>query len=266
MEKSTTIAVDLAKDVFEVAVADARGRILERKRLARSHFVGFFENRVPCAVILEACGTAHHWARMIRGFGHTVRLLPVQYVVAYRRRNKTDRADCEALLQAARNPEIHAVAVKTIEQQTIQQLHRVRTQWMRTRTNRINLVRGVLRELGLAMPVGAATAKQRAAELAEALPERPRLLVTALLAEIHALERRAGQTDGQGWQTLEPPAALGRSPGEPKGPQQGDLRAREQTRANRLGDVAARARVRRELHCHRGGGRLRRRHPTFRLL
>jgi len=195
MEKSMTVAVDLAKDVFELAVADERGRIVERKRLSRSQFPRFFENRVPGCVILEACGTAHHWARSLRALGHTVRLLPVQYVVAYRRRNKTDRSDCEAILEASRNHEIREVPVKTVEQQIIQQLHRVRTQWMRTRTNRLNIVRGLLRELGLAIPVGAEVAKRRAAELAESLPERLKPLIAALLAEIRDLEIRMADVE-----------------------------------------------------------------------
>lgn len=195
MQKSMTVAVDLAKDVFELAVADERGRIVERRRLTRSQFARFFENRESCCVLLEACGSAHHWARAISGLGHTVRLLPVQYVVAYRRRNKTDRADCEAILEASRNHEIRAVPVKTVEQQTVQQLHRVRTQWMRTRTNRLNIIRGLLREMGIAIPLGADTAKHRAAQLAEFLPERLRPLIAALLAEIHDLESRMQEVE-----------------------------------------------------------------------
>lgn len=187
--------MDLAKDVFELAVADAHGRMLERQRLSRSQFVRFFENRTPCLVIMEACGTAHHWARTLKALGHAVRLLPVQYVVAYRRRNKTDRADCAALLQAARHSEIREVAVKSIEQQTIQHLHRVRNQWMRTRTNRINVIRGIFRELGVAIPLGAVNAQRRATDFRDALPERLRPVIAALLAEIRALEARMAQIE-----------------------------------------------------------------------
>jgi transposase len=185
-----TIAVDVAKDVFEVAAADGRGRIVERARLSRAKFLRFFDNRPACTVVMEACGSAQHWARTLTGLGFSPRLLPPQYVRPYRRRNKTDRSDCEALLAAAGNPEIRAVSVKTIEQQTIQQLHRVRSQWLRTRTARINGLRGMLRELGIAIPKGAIAAKRQAAALCEALPAALQSTVGLLLAEIRELELR----------------------------------------------------------------------------
>lgn len=190
MEKSMTIAVDVAKDVFEVAVADEKSRIVERARLSRAKFPRFFDNRPACAVVMEACGSAQHWARTLTGLGFSLRLLPPQYVRPYRRRNKTDRSDCEALLAAAGNPEIHAVSVKSVEQQTIQQLHRVRSQWLRTRTARINGLRGMLRELGIAIPQGAVSAKREAARLCETLPASLQSTVGLLLAEIHELEAR----------------------------------------------------------------------------
>src|SRR6516164_1445554 len=99
---STTVAVDLAKNVFELAVADAAGRIVDRQRLNRVRFSSFFVQRAPCRVLMEACGSAHYWARRIAEHGHTVQLLPAQYVRQYVRRNKTDRADAAALIEAAR--------------------------------------------------------------------------------------------------------------------------------------------------------------------
>lgn len=141
-----TIAVDLAKDVFEIAVANPSGTIIERKRLTRPQFERFWQRREPCSVVMEACGSAHHWARMLVGLGFEVRLLPAHYVRPYRQRNKTDRADCEALLEAARSPRIKAVGVKSQDQQAILALHRVCEQWKSTRTMRINGMRGLLRE------------------------------------------------------------------------------------------------------------------------
>lgn len=190
MEKSMTIAVDVAKDVLEVALADGKGHIVERARLSRAKFLRFFDNRVPCAVVMEACGSAQHWARTLIGLGFSLRLLPPQYVRPYRRRNKTDRSDCEALLAAGANPEIRAVSVKNVEQQTIQQLHRVRSQWLRTRTARLNGLRGMLRELGIAIPTGAISAKRQAALLCETQPTALQSTVGSLLAEIHELEAR----------------------------------------------------------------------------
>ena len=144
-----TIAIDLAKNVFEVAVADRGGRVEQRRRLSRGQLVRFLGTHAPAYVVMEACGSAHHWARVAARHGHQVGLLPMQYVRPYRRRNKTDRADTNAILEAARAPDITPVPVKTPEHQALQGLHRIRAQWMRTRQARINLMRGLLRELGL---------------------------------------------------------------------------------------------------------------------
>jgi len=133
---STTVAVDLAKNVFELAVADAQGQIGERLRLNRTRFSSFFVHREPCRVLMEACGSAHYWARRISAHGHAVQLLPAQYVRQYVRRNKTDRADAAALIEAARCSAIRCVPAKSLEQQQVVALHRLRSQWMSTRRNR----------------------------------------------------------------------------------------------------------------------------------
>ena len=150
--ESTLIAVDTAKSVFEVAESDAKGRSSRRLRLNREQFSQYLARRASAEFVLEACGGSHYWARVIERCGHRVRLLPVPYVCAYRRRNKTDRADCLALLEAAKNPEIVPVAVKSPEHQAIQGLHRCRSAWMETRTARINTLRGLLREFGIVLP------------------------------------------------------------------------------------------------------------------
>jgi transposase len=151
------IAVDLAKNVFEIAVAGKAGSIQERKRLTRAQFERFWSTRVPCVVVMEACSTAHFWARFLIARGFEPRLIPPHYVTPYRRRNKTDRTDCEALLEADRCGGIHAVTVKSEQQQAIMTLHRVRAQWQETRTARINLMRGMLREFGVTAPTGSRT-------------------------------------------------------------------------------------------------------------
>src|SRR5262245_56854248 len=116
---------------------------------------------------MEACGTAHYWARRLTAAGHDVALLPAQYVRAYVKRNKTDRADASALIEAFRCSEIRPVPVKSVEHQQIQALHRVRAQWMQTRCSRINTLRGVLREFGIVIPLGPSMAKARVAEALE---------------------------------------------------------------------------------------------------
>ena len=188
---TTLIAVDLAKDVIELACANRAGRIVARHRLNRKQFHSFFVQHTPVNVVIEACGMAHHWARELGGLGHTIRLLPAQYVRAYRRRNKTDRNDAAALLEAARNTEILPVPVKSVEQQCIQTLHRLRAQWMATRTARINALRGLLRELGYPLPVGALTALRGARACRDQLPDILQPAIDQLLDEIAQLETRA---------------------------------------------------------------------------
>ena len=116
---ATTVAVDLAKNVFELAFADAQGRIIERKRLSRSAFTRCLTNRPPLRVLMEACGSAHHWARVFQAQGHQVRLLPARDVRPYVRGNKTDRADAAGILEADRCGQIASVAIKTPEQQGV---------------------------------------------------------------------------------------------------------------------------------------------------
>jgi transposase len=191
---ATTVAVDLAKNDFELAVAELTGRVVERRRLSRTTFARFFVNRPACHIVMEACGSAHHWARVFAAQGHAVQLLPAQYVRAYVRRNKTDRADASALLEAARCPDIQSVPVKSLAQQAILQLHRVRSQWMRTRTARINALRGCLREFGVAIPLGAgrgmARIREQLALSDNAVPEVLRPIVFDVLTEIRELETR----------------------------------------------------------------------------
>jgi transposase len=161
---ATTVAVDLAKTVFELAFADSDHRIVQRKRLSRSAMNRELENCGPLRVVMEACGSAHYWARRWVRQGHTVRLLPPRDVRPYVRRNKTDRTDAAGLLEADRCAQIDAVPIKTVEQQGIQALHRVREQLKAQRTATINLLRGVLREFGIVIGLGAA--KVRPAVLA----------------------------------------------------------------------------------------------------
>lgn len=155
---ATTIAVDLAKTVFEVAIADRRGHIVARHRFNRRQFTHLLATTPPTHVVMEACGTAHYWGRCAQRHGHTVTLLPPAYVRPYVRRNKTDRTDAEAMLEATRSGQIPSVPVKSVAQQTLVALHRIREQWMATRTARINTLRGILREQGLLLPSGAGAA------------------------------------------------------------------------------------------------------------
>jgi len=152
---NVTIAVDIAKNVFEIAVSAAAGRISERRRMTRQQFERFWRTREPCRIVMEGCSGSHYWARLLIGLVFEVELIPPHYVTPYRRRNKTDRADCEAILKADRCAGIHGITVKSEAQQAIMTLHRVRSQWMGTRNPRINGMRGMLREFGVACALGA---------------------------------------------------------------------------------------------------------------
>ena len=142
------------RSVFQLAVADDAWRVVESHRLTRAQFERCFVNRTVGLVVMEACGSAHHWARWLNGLGIEVRLLPAAYVRAYVKRNKTDTADACALLEAARCAQIVPVRVKSIEQQALQALHRTRSLWMATRTARINALRGFCREFGIVVAQG----------------------------------------------------------------------------------------------------------------
>lgn len=190
---ATTVAIDLAKDVFELAFADSQGRIVRRKRLGREAFAREFDNRAPLKVVMEACSSAHYWGRRFERAGNEVVLLPAHDVRPYVRRNKTDRADAAGLLEAARCDRIHPVPIKTVQQQGVQAMHRVREHFKAQRVASVNLLRGVLREFGIVIPLGAG--KVRPAVLA-ALENAENDLVmdlrhslAAVLAQVEQLEQ-----------------------------------------------------------------------------
>lgn len=184
--------MDLAKNVFQVAVSHRQGKVTSSTRLSRSQFLPFFAERKPALVLLEACGTAHHSGRKIQELGHQVLLLPPSHVRPYVQRNKTDRNDAKGLLEAHRNEEIRPVPLKSIEQQTLTSLHRIRSAWVADRTARINLVRGLLREFGLVLPQGTRQVVPRALALLNGpnsqVPEALHEVLGQALEEISAFE------------------------------------------------------------------------------
>ena len=199
--QSTTIAVDLAKNVFEIAISRQPGKVAERHRVSRSRLLPFFAERQPAVVLLEATGSAHYWGRQLRELGHQPVLLPPRAVQRYRDGNKTDRTDAKAMLEASRNEAIRPVPVKTVAQQAVTSLHRLRSAWMATRTARINTVRGLLRELGVPIPVGSTkVAPAVIALLVDPESAVPASLQSALLdacEEIAELERRIKSAERQ---------------------------------------------------------------------
>jgi transposase len=154
MSEITTIGLDLAKHVFQVHGIDAQGTTVLRKRLRRGQVLAFFSRIPRCVVGLEACATAHYWARELGALGHEVRLMPAQYVKAYIKRNKHDAADAEAICEAVQRPTMRFVPVKTAEQQATALLHRGREQLVRQRTMLVNALRAHLAEFGIVAAQG----------------------------------------------------------------------------------------------------------------
>jgi len=145
----TTVGIDLAKQVFQVHGVDGRGAVLIRKQLKRAEVVRFFATLSPCLVGMEACASAHHWARRIQACGHTVKLMAPQFVKPYVKSNKNDAADAAAICEAVSRPSMRFVPIKNIEQQSILALHRVRQAFIKARTAQANQIRGLLGEFGL---------------------------------------------------------------------------------------------------------------------
>ena len=195
--QTTTIGLDLAKSVFQVHGVDAAGQVTVRKKLRRAEVLRFFDTLTPCVVGMEACATAHHWAREISALGHQVRLMPPSYVKAYVRRQKNDAADAEAICEAVTRPSMRFVPVKSAERQGVLVLHRTRELLVRQRTMLINAIRGHCAEFGIIAPQGA----RRAPELVEQIrqieaTELPDLARSALLRLADQLDGLAAEIDG----------------------------------------------------------------------
>jgi len=191
---ATTVAIDLAKSVFQLAIARSAEEPVQFLRLSRPQFKRWFRNRSVDLVLMEACGSAHHWARWFQSLGMAVRLLPPHQIRAYVKRNKTDAADALALLEANRCQDLRPVAVKSIEQQCLQSLHRIRSQWVSTRTARINSLRGCLREFGLVLAEGSHRGLEAIAILLgddnSTVPALLRSMLQTELDEVRLLEQR----------------------------------------------------------------------------
>lgn len=192
--RKPVVAVDVAKSVFEVAISDRPGHVSGERRLSRARLMPFFAQQERATVVMEACSSAHHWARRFREEGHQVVLLPPHEVRPYVTRNKTDRTDAKGILEAYRNTKIRPVPVKTVDQHSLASLHRMRSTWLATRTARINTVRGLLREIGISIPVGARHVVPRVSALLEdadsGIPDVLRPVLAEALQEIQGLERR----------------------------------------------------------------------------
>jgi len=152
MQVST--GVDLAKNVFQVHGVESAGKVVVSRQLRRKQVIDFFRKISPCLVGMEACGTAHYWAREISKLGHTVRLMPPSYVKGYVKRSKSDAADAAAICEAVTRPSMRFVPIKSADQQALLMLHRTRDLLIRQRTQLINALRAHLAEFGLVAEMG----------------------------------------------------------------------------------------------------------------
>src|SRR3954447_24645113 len=197
-----TIGVDLAKHVFQLHGVGPDGGVVLRQKLRRAQVVGFFAKLPPCLVGMEACATAHHWAREIAALGHQVRLMPAHYVKAYVKRGKNDAADAEAICEAVTRPTMRFVAIKTKEQQAVLVMHRARDLLVRQRTQLINALRGLLAEFGISEPQGSQHVGRLRAHLDEdTVPEIGREVLRLLVERLDELEKRVTVVDAKirGW-------------------------------------------------------------------
>ena len=167
MDKLTRIGLDLAKNVFHLIGFNARDKEIKKKMLRRSQMLNYFAQLPPCLIGMEACASAHYWARELEQLGHTVRMIPPPHVKPYLRGNKNDYNDARAIAEAITRPGIHFVAIKTPQQQDIQALHRQRQGAIADRTALSNRLRGLLGERGLVCPKGLSTLRRRLPELLE---------------------------------------------------------------------------------------------------
>jgi transposase len=180
MPEIATIGLDIAKNVFQLHGVDRTGTIVLRRTLRRSQVPGFFRVLSPCLIGMEACATAHHWARTLMAFGHDVRLIPPAYVKPYRRRQKNDAADAAAICEAVTRPSMRFVPVKSPQQQSTLMLHGARDLLIGQRTALINALRGHFAELGIVVAQGARNPRQLIAYLQD--ETHPDLPATARMA------------------------------------------------------------------------------------
>jgi transposase len=199
MTRITTIGIDLAKKVFQVHGVDAEGKVVVARKLRRKEVLAFFAKLAPCLVGMEACGSAHYWAREITKLGHTVKLMPPKYVKAYVKRGKTDAGDAAAICEAVTRPSMSFVPVKGIEQQGLSMLHSARSQLIGQRTQLINGVRGHLSELGIIAERGLLGLAELAAivrdENDQRLPATARAALMILVVQIETISAQITKLD-----------------------------------------------------------------------
>lgn len=195
MEQVTTVGIDLAKNVFSLHGVDQSGRVVLRRTVRRDRLVDTLAALPPCLVGMEACSGAHEWGRRFQQLGHTVKLMAPKFVAPYRKSDKNDGNDAEAVCEAVTRPSMRFVPVKSTEQQALLAMHRVRQGFVVERTALINRLRGLLAEFSVVLTLRSVTVRREAAKAAEALPELARRAIGDLLEQLRLLDERIGGYD-----------------------------------------------------------------------
>ena len=197
--KVTTSGIDVAKSVFQVHGIDEGGKVVLRRQIRRSQLLLFFSRLEPCVIGMEACASSHYWARKLAALGHTVRLMAPQFVRPYRKNDKNDGNDAEAICEAVQRPSMRFVPVKCPQQQAELAVHRIRQRLMGKRTALINQLRGLLAEYGLVLAQGASHVRSKLPALlesaCESLPPLAVELFRDLYEELVQLEQRIAEYD-----------------------------------------------------------------------
>jgi len=197
--KLSCVGIDLAKNVFQVHGVDEAGKKVVGKQLRRDAMLGYFRQQAPCLIGMEACGSAHYWARELSAQGHDVRIMAPQFVKPYVKGNKTDANDAAAICEAVSRPSMRFVSIKSVDQQMAQAEHRVRARLVRARTALSNEIRGLLGELGVIIKPGLCALRQALPDLLEdadhGVPDRFRRLLAELRDELVSLDERLASHD-----------------------------------------------------------------------
>jgi transposase len=197
----TTYGLDIAKSVMQLHWVDGETGEIGRKKLARAKLREYFAQLQPVRVVMEACGSAHHWARVLGALGHQIELLPARQVRPFVRSNKDDAADARAIWVAAQQSDIRRVPQKTVEQQAVMALHRTRSHWVSVRTATVNALRGTLYEFGVILPggktVGLKALGAHRAEVDAKVPESVQRLIDGQLSTLKDIERRIDELEAE---------------------------------------------------------------------
>jgi len=193
MSNVTTCGIDLAKNVFSIHAVDGHGVVVLRKTVVRARLAALVAQLPACVIGLEACSGAHEWARRFALHGHTVKLMAPKFVAPYRKSGKNDSNDAEAICEAVGRPSMRFVPVKSLEQQAMLTLHRVRLGFVEERTATINRIRGLLAEFGVVLPQRVVEVRRGAAATLDQLPSLAQRALRDLLAHVRVLDERIAE-------------------------------------------------------------------------